>query len=133
MRTIQQVVDLVERLAPTSTLAVNLLPKTDRPGHPCRRDYGGVFIKRFTAPTTDNDVTERLPDDSNGNNVYLLKQPRVCNECCLQTTKVLCPRCGGQTDIDETSDYYCPSDPDTVVNSNVVKREGHLINGKEMD
>jgi len=67
----QQVVDLVERLAPVSTLAVNMLPETDRPGHPCRRDHGGAFVKRFTAPTTDNDVTERLPDDSNGNNVYI--------------------------------------------------------------
>ena len=32
--------------------------------------------------------------------------PRVCNDCLAKTVKVVCPRCGGQTDIDETSDYY---------------------------
>ena len=35
-------------------------------------------------------------------------QPRQCDDCCLKTTKIVCPRCGGQCDIDETSDYYCP-------------------------
>lgn len=34
--------------------------------------------------------------------------PRICIDCLLKTTRVICPRCGGQTDIDETSDYYCP-------------------------
>ena len=59
-----------------------------------------VDLVERLAPATDNIVTERLPDDSSGNNVYIPKHPRVCNECCLQTTKVLCPRCGGQTDLD---------------------------------
>ena len=50
------------------------LPETDRAGHPCRRDYLGCSTRPFKSPTTDNDVIERLSDDSNGNNVYVMKQ-----------------------------------------------------------
>ena len=30
-----------------------------------------------------------------------MSKPRICIDCCLRTNKVICPRCGGQTDIDE--------------------------------
>jgi len=60
-------------------------------------------------------------------NRKFLLQPRVCDDCCLKTTRIVCPRCGGQCDIDETSDYYCPNDLGTVMNPNAVKQEGLLI------
>ena len=33
-------------------------------------------------------------------------QPRQCIDCLLKTTRVICPRCGGECDIDVDSDYY---------------------------
>lgn len=30
-----------------------------------------------------------------------MTSPRQCNSCCLRTTKLRCPRCGGETDVDE--------------------------------
>jgi hypothetical protein len=32
------------------------------------------------------------------------KPLRICNECCFSTTRIICPRCGGETDIDEVRD-----------------------------
>ena len=50
------------------------LPETDQAGHPCRRDYLGCSTRPSGVPATDNNIIDRLPDDSNGNNVYVMKQ-----------------------------------------------------------
>mgnify|MGYP001455764372 CR=1 FL=1 len=32
-----------------------------------------------------------------------MSKPRICIDCCLRTAKLVCPRCRGETDIDEYS------------------------------
>ena len=43
------------------------------------------------------------------------KIPRICNECCALTTRLVCLRCGGTTDPDPHRDVSHYVLPETVV------------------
>jgi len=41
-----------------------------------------------------------------------MSRPRICIDCTLRTVKLICPRCGGQTDEDEYGEQPSISDND---------------------